>query len=140
MFLGQVDLETLQNFSCVTTEGAEQRTVSVHDNETEFLIGLEQLAQGFGVKLVVTQIERGVDRLEGLEVDVNLSLLSFRRDDFTTVDDQAIRRHLVVQLETLLCGGNGRQDGESVDSGLDVGRSTLGHRGRLDHETGQEEK
>jgi hypothetical protein len=58
------------------------------------------------VELVVTQVERSVDRLEGLEIDVNLALLSFCGDNFTTVDDQAIGRDLVVQLETLLGGSN----------------------------------
>lgn len=77
------------------------------------------------MELVVAKVERSVDGLKGLEVDVDLPLLAFRGDNFTTVDDQSIRRHLVVQLETLLGGGNGRQDGESVDARLDVGGSAL---------------
>lgn len=60
------------------------------------------------MELVITKIERGVDGLERLEVDVNLSFLSFGCDDFTAVDDQSIRRHLVVKFQTLLGGGDGR--------------------------------
>lgn len=77
------------------------------------------------MELVVTKVKRGVDGLEGFKIDVNLALLALCSDDFTTVDDQPIRRDLVVQLETLLGGGNGRQNGESVDTRLDVGSSTL---------------
>lgn len=108
MLLGQVDGETLQDFSGIATEGTEKSAVTVHHNETELLVRLQQLAQGFGVELVVTKIEGGVDGLERLEVDVNLPLLSFRCDDFTTVDDQSIRGHLVVEFQPLLGGGDGR--------------------------------
>lgn len=125
MLLGEIDGQTLQDLTGVTAQGTEERTVTVHDNEAELLVRLEQLAQGLGVELVVTKVERGVDGLEGLEIDVNLALLALCGDDFTTVDDQTIRRDLVVQLETLLGGGNGRQNGESVDARLDVGSSTL---------------
>lgn len=125
MLLGEIDGQTLQNLTSVTAKGTEQRTITVHDDETELLVRLEQLTQGLGVELVVTKVERGVNGLEGLEINVNLALLALRRDDFTTVDDQAIRRDLVVQLQTLLGGGNSRQNGESVDTRLDVGGSTL---------------
>jgi hypothetical protein len=77
------------------------------------------------VELVVTKVEGGVDGLEGLEIDVNLALLSLGGDNFTTVHDQSIGGNLVVQLETLLGGGNGRQNGKTVDTRLDVGSSTL---------------
>lgn len=128
MFLGQVDRQSLEDFTSVATQSAEERAVTIHDNETKFLVRLQQLTQGFGVELVVAKVERGVNGLEGLEVDVNLPLLAFRGDNFTTVDNQSIRRNLVVQLETLLGGGNGRQDGKSVHARLDVGGSTLkGH-------------
>jgi hypothetical protein len=63
------------------------------------------------VELVVAKVERGVNGLEGLEINVNLALLSFRGDNFTTVHDQSIRGNLVVQLQTLLSGGNSGQDG-----------------------------
>jgi hypothetical protein len=54
------------------------------------------------MKLVVTEVERRVDGLEWLEVDVDFTLFSLGRDNFTTIDNQAIWRNLVVKLETLL--------------------------------------
>jgi hypothetical protein len=44
------------------------------------------------VEFVVTEVKRGIDRLEWLEVDVDLPFFSFRGNDFTTIDDEAIRR------------------------------------------------
>jgi hypothetical protein len=125
VLLGEIDRQTLQNLTGVTAEGTKERTVTVHDDETELLVRLEQLTQSLSVELVVTQVERGVNGLEGLEIDVNLALLSFRSDNFTTVDDQAIGRDLVIQLETLLGGGNSGKDGKTVHTRLDVGGSTL---------------
>ena len=42
------------------------------------------------MELVVTEVERGVDGLEGLEVDVDLLLLALVRDDGAAVDDQTV--------------------------------------------------
>lgn len=116
----------MDNLTGVSAQCSEEGTVTIHDDETELLVGLEQLCQSLGVELVVTQVKGGVDGLERLEIDVDLSLLSFLGQDFTTVDDQTVRGDLVVQLETLLGRGNGGQDGLSVDSRLDVGGGTLG--------------
>jgi hypothetical protein len=77
------------------------------------------------VELVVTEVEGGIDGLEGLEVDVDLALLAFGGEDFTTIDDKAVGRDLRVQLQALLGGRDGRQDGQTVDARLDVGGSTL---------------
>jgi hypothetical protein len=77
------------------------------------------------VELVVAQVERRVDGLEGLEVDVDLALLALCGEDLTTVDNEAIGWDLGVQLEALLGGRNSREDGETVDAGLDVGGGTL---------------
>jgi len=125
VLLGQIDLQTLKNLTGVSTQSTEKRTVTVHDDETELLVRLQQLTQRLGVELVVTKVQGSVDGLEGLEIDVNLSLLSFGGDNFTTVHNQSIGGNLVVQLETLLSRGNGRQDGKTVDARLDVGSGTL---------------
>ena len=127
VLLGKIDRELVDNLTGVSAQSSEQGTVTIHDDKTELLVGLEQLSQSLSVELVVAQVKGGVDGLEGLEIDVDLSLLSFLCQDFTTVDDQTIRRDLVVQLETLLGRGNGGQDGLSVDSRLDVGGGTLEH-------------
>ena len=44
VLLGQVDREFLNNVSGISTQSSEKGTATVHDNETEFLVGLEQLA------------------------------------------------------------------------------------------------
>jgi len=77
------------------------------------------------MEFVVTQVQRRVDGLEWLEINVDLSLFSFRGNDFTTVDDQPVRGNLVVEFETLLGGCDSREDGKAIDSGFDVGCSTL---------------
>jgi hypothetical protein len=77
------------------------------------------------MEFVVAKVQRGVDGLEGLKVDVDPALLAFCGDNFTAVDDEAIGGDLGVELEALLGGGNGGEDGETVDAGLDVGGGTL---------------
>lgn len=77
------------------------------------------------MEFVVTKIERSINWFERFKVNVNFTFLSFGRDDFTTVDDQAIRRDLVVKLETLLRRSDGRKNGKSVHTRFDVGSSTL---------------
>lgn len=47
------------------------------------------------VKLVVAQVETGVDWLERLEVDVDLLLLAFFCDDGSTVQNQPIRGYCI---------------------------------------------
>ena len=135
VLLGQVDRELVDDVARVAAERAEQSAVTVHDDEAELLVGLEQLAEGLGVELVVAEVERGVDGLEGLEVDVDLALLSFGGDDFAAVDDEAVGGHLVVELEALLGGSNGGQHGLAIDAGLDVGGSAL-WRGQMGTGTG----
>ena len=85
------------------------------------------------MELVVAKVEGGVDWLEGLEIDVDLSFLALGSENFPTVDDQSIGGDLVVQFESLLGRGNGREDGLTIDSGLDI-------RGRTLHEVCQRGK
>jgi len=61
-----------------------------------FLIRLQQFTQGFDVKLVITKIQRGIDGFEWLEVDIDLPFFPFGRDNFPTVNDEAIGRDFVV--------------------------------------------
>lgn len=77
------------------------------------------------MELVVAEVQGGVDGLEGLKVNVDLSFLAFLGQDFTTVNHQSIGRHFVVELETVLGRSNGGQDGLSVDTRLDVRSGTL---------------
>ena len=61
-----------------------------------------QAAAHLGVELVVAQVEGGVDRLEGLEVDVHLLLFVVVRQNCAAVDDQTVGRHLAEELQPLL--------------------------------------
>ena len=124
MLFGQVNGEFLHHFSCIARQGAKQGTVAIHDDETKFLIRLEQFAECLGMKLVVAQVQRSVDGFEGFEIDVDLSFLSFGGQYFATVDDQAIRRDFAVELQPLLGGGDGGKDTKTVDSRLDIGRGS----------------
>lgn len=111
----------MHNLARVAAEGTKEGTVSIHDNEPKLLIRFEQLSQGFGVELVVAEIQGGVDGFEGLKVNVDLALLAFRGQNFATVDNKSIGRDLVVELQSLLGRCDGRKDGLSVDTRLDVG-------------------
>lgn len=82
--------------SCVAAEGAEESTVAVHDDETELLVGFEELAQSFCVEFVVAEVEGRVDWFEGFEIYIDLPLLPLRGDYLTAVDDQAVWRNFVV--------------------------------------------
>ena len=77
------------------------------------------------MKFIVAEVERRIDWLEGLEVNVDLPFFAFCGDDFTAVDNQPIGRDLVIKLKPLLSRGNCRQDRESVDTRFDVGSSSL---------------
>ena len=77
------------------------------------------------MEFIVAKVEGGIDRLERFEVDIDLSFLALRSQNFTTVDHQAIRRDFVIELQSLLRRGDGRQDGLTIDARFDVGRSSL---------------
>lgn len=100
----------------VSAECTKECSITIHDDEPKLLIRLEQFGKCLGMELVVTKIQGGVDWLEGLEIDIDLPLFAFRRQDFTTVYDQSIRWNLVVKLKPLLCGCDGRQNRLTIDS------------------------
>lgn len=77
MLLGKVDRELVDNFSGISAQRTEKSAISIHDDEAKFLIRLEQLAQRLRMEFVVAKIERRIDWLEGLEVNVDLSFFSF---------------------------------------------------------------
>ncbi len=66
-----------------------------------------------------------VDRLVRLEVEGNLLFLAFVCEDRSDEKNEAVWRYSVVQLQSLLGGGDGSKDGKTVDSRFDVGRSTV---------------
>ena len=50
----------------------------------------------FSVEFVVAEVERGIDRLERLEINAELLFFAFSGDDGTAVQHEAIVRHFVV--------------------------------------------
>ena len=94
--------------SRIPTERPKQGSISVHDDKAILVVRLEQLIQGFSVKLVVTQIQRRVDGLEGLKVNIQLLLLAIVGHNSARVYDQSIWRNFIVQLEPLLSRSDGR--------------------------------
>ena len=121
VLLGQVDGKLVEDVASVALQRAEQGAVTVHDDEAELVVVGEQLGERFRVELVVAQVERRVDGFERFEIDIDFLLLAVVGDDGPAVDDETVGRHFVVQLEPLLDRRDGRQDGESVDAGFDVG-------------------
>lgn len=107
VFLWQIDREFLHHFPGIAAKCAEQGSVSIHNDEAKFLVGLKQLAQCLGMEFVVTKVERGVDRFEWLKINIDPPLFAFACDDFTAVHDETIWWDLGVELETLLGRGNG---------------------------------
>jgi len=74
-------------------KGSEQRSITVHHDESEFVVVGEQGSEGLRVELVVAQVQRRVDGLEWLEVYVHLLLLALLCDNCAAVDDQTVGRH-----------------------------------------------
>lgn len=77
------------------------------------------------MELIVAEVERGIDGLEWLEVDVDSALFALAGDDFAAVDDKAIGRDAGVELEALLGRGDCREDRKTVHSGFDIGGRAL---------------
>jgi hypothetical protein len=61
----EVDGEFLEDLASVTSDGSEEGSVSVHDDETEASVGLEELGEGVGVELVVAEVEGPGEGREG---------------------------------------------------------------------------
>ena len=100
-------------------------------------VRLEQLRERLGVELVVAEVQARVDRLERLEVDVELLLLAVVGHHGPRVEHEPVGRHLRVELEPLLRRRDRSQDRLPVDAVLDVGGGAelvaehLGHAGDL---------
>ena len=57
VLLGKIDGELVDDLARVPRESSKQGTVSVHDDEAESRVGLEQLGKCLGVELVVTEVQ-----------------------------------------------------------------------------------
>mmetsp|Transcript_13143 Transcript_13143/g.55199 ORF Transcript_13143/g.55199 Transcript_13143/m.55199 type:complete len:508 (+) Transcript_13143:683-2206(+) len=122
VLLGQIDGNLVDHLAVVPRERPEQTAVAVHHHEPVLVVALQELGEHLRVELVVAHVQRRVDGLEGLEVDVQLLLLALIRQHGAAVNQQAVRRHAAVPLQARLRGADGVKHGLPVHARLDVGR------------------
>lgn len=136
VLLGQIDEEAVEHIAGASTDRSVQTTATVHDDESEGGVVLQKLLESLGVELVVAQVERGIDRAEGLEGVGHLLFLSLLVQAGSAVHHETVGRNTgepnneqfyadFLQLQLLLGGGNGAQHGETVHTGLNVGSSSI---------------
>ena len=91
MLLGQLHGNLLQDCSLITLQSGEQCTASVHDDEAELLVVLEQVVETFGVEFVLASVQERLAWSEWLDVKSNLLLrfVIFHQDN-TAEDDQSV--------------------------------------------------
>lgn len=106
MLLRQINGELVKNVSGVTLQCTEQRSITVHYDEAEFVVVGQQCGQCFGVELVITKVQGGVDRFERFEIDVYFLLFALLGHDRTTVDDQSGRVRLFGVRERVSLSSN----------------------------------
>jgi hypothetical protein len=66
--------------------------LTVHDDKAEGVVVRKKRDEGFCVELVVTEIQRRVDSLERLEVDVNFLFLALVCHNRSTVQHETVGR------------------------------------------------
>ena len=81
VFFGEVDGEFVDYFAGVAGQSAEQTTVAIHNDKAETGVVFEECVEGFGVELVVAEVQGCIDRFERFEINVEFSLFSFIRDN-----------------------------------------------------------
>ena len=111
MLLGQFNLYFLENFPVVTLQISIQTSITIDNNEAEFVIVLKQDLEGLSLELVGAAVDVLVDGLEGLEVEVDHLLgLAVVHHDLAAEDHQAVLRRLPVELDLAQCRLDGRLD------------------------------
>ena len=58
VLLGEVDSELVDDLSCVAGNGTEKGAVTVHDDEAELGVRLEELLESLSVEFVVAKVKR----------------------------------------------------------------------------------
>ena len=113
MLLGKIDSEFVKDVACVALQRAIQGSITIHDNEAKCVVILEQFMQSFGVEFVVAQVQRRVNRFEGLEGYRELLLLALVGHDGAAVQHQAVLGDLCEELQFLLSRCDSSQHGQS---------------------------
>lgn len=116
----EVDGELVDDFSGVSLETAEEGAETVYDDESVLLGACEETLERFGDELVAAFVKGGVDGLERLEGNHDLSFsLSVLSENLSCVDQKTVVWDNWVKLESLLGGVDRLNDTLSVDSVLD---------------------
>ena len=125
MLLWQLHTHPLKHLFAAALERAEKSAITIHDDETEFLIVLQKAVQRLSVERVLTFVGKEVDSAERRRVvhDLLFGLAILHQDD-TTENVEPIFWRVLVQLQsykivdinsssllTLFGSGNGRLDG-----------------------------
>jgi hypothetical protein len=98
VLLGQVHSELVQHLSRVPLQSAVKTTITIHHDKTKLIIILEQLIECFSVKLIVAQVQRGIDWFEGLEIDIYALFLAIISQDRPTIKHKTIVGDARVKL------------------------------------------
>ena len=77
----------MQNLARIAGDRAEEGAIAIHHDETELVVGGEQILQRLGVKLVVAKVEGCIDRLEWFEVDGHLLFFVVVGENSAAVND-----------------------------------------------------
>lgn len=103
MLLGQLHKHAVENLLGGSLQGGIQNTITVHNDEAELFVVLKQTTEGLHEEGVLAAVGKSVDLLEGLNVNHNLFLgLAVTHLNHTAENDEAIGRHILVQLQLFL--------------------------------------
>ena len=112
MLLRQLHWHSLQDLLVVSLESGEQDTITVNNDEAEFVVVLEQRQERLRLKTVLTPVGEDVDGAERLQGDLDLPLrVAVLHQDDAAENDQAAGWDVLVQLELLSRGRDRGDDG-----------------------------
>ena len=100
MLLWELHTDFLQNVSHISLKGGEQSTTSIDDDESEFLVILEQVLQAGGVELILTLVHFVLDWSEWLDVEGDpLFGLVVVHQNLSAEDQQTVSWDVFIQLQ-----------------------------------------
>ena len=68
MLLWELDTKFMENVSHITLESGEKGAITIDNNETEFLVILEQVVEALGVELVLAFVHFRLNWSERLDI------------------------------------------------------------------------
>lgn len=108
MLLGELNSQSLVDFLNISKDSSEEAATSIHDDETEPFIVVEDIVKRLGVESGLALVgvdEHGSERLN-VEADLLFSLSAFLLND-TSEDTESIIRYKSVKLQFLNGGLEG---------------------------------